>query len=977
MVKKRGTNNDHHSSEESVAFTDAEKELIRILLEYGEKNPDRWVDCARIGKKLYGKDDSDETSVKNPQSAVWNILQRLESKLSSVGVELRRTTSTYFKTNVYSLNPEDEKKIESVCPDLWPQRNEPLKLLYLGELGFGTRAYDPRAGKALGYFLRHNLHDGKPLYNSVDGVVLSGGVVPFVPEYYSSAIGANSMVLLDKKAEDVSDLSEKEAEERLNAYLEHSKMNPELKEFLKKHLAGKILTKSDAVKTARKRLEDILGTDFKGEVHYMYGEEDDANLQQLKEIEIVRHLEETEQLGKQQGKLEEDLGKLRKVRDEYQRKQQMFENMQNWLTRAVDYKGAEFSENVKKFIEHHKADIQQLNDVSSNLGKNVLAILKKAKSKKDIEKKLRESRDSLQKAEQEIKDADLRGIDLQNRLDAIKRTNEARGFFKITKRVQLNAEQHEMIWATVSKEYEDLLRAAFPASHVKLHPEHRADVRIKDRFFRLEHTLNIRSNNPEKDSLKRMKAQSNLSNKLGLRVPDVYITAHGTGMRHQPQPKYAESIDPHVYREPPEINMLIKLGTFHSNQKLEYLLRNKQKKNWMVKRFENNYSSGAFIHSMHPDYSQRIECIPTENLIELGFVAEQLEEAGEAARTANGEKKKSLEAKIKKLEAEFVLCPPDEKDLIKITMLTDAHIGCPTWPGRPTNYAFLDAAIQQESSTRLPDVLVMTEMLHGALTRPFFSDKEVYKLKRHELEKAIENINTDNSLSADERNKLLSTLLLLEDSHRPIPSLDEQAKVFDVKVMPFAKKVIANGGIVVIASGNHYGKSSAGVTDEAEALARKFDEGEQNSLYVLHGKGTSFGAGQVPLTRFGDARKTYISHRLKRGSDEITELKEQALGMNVKDALFLGGDAHQAGVEYANRTHHAIGAGLQGWTPYVAEIGKQAGLRGVVDFYFSSNPKLKNYCRVDYVLDPTLEAGMKEQINVEKKLIEKYIPHPK
>ncbi|MBI4141546.1 hypothetical protein HY484_01320, partial [Candidatus Woesearchaeota archaeon] len=535
MVKKRGTDTDHHSSEGSVAFSDAEKEIIRILLEYGEKNPDRWVDCARLGKRLYGK-DSEESTVKNPRSAVWNILQRLETKLESIAVEVRHTKSTYFKTDVYSLNPEDEKKIEVACPDLWPQKKEPLKVMYLGELGFGTRAYDPRAGKALGYFLKQNTQNGKSLYNSLDGVILSGGVIPFVPEFYSSAIGANSMVLLDKKADDVADLSEKEAEERLNAYLEQAKLNPELKEFLKKHLAGKILTKSDAVTTARKRLEDILGTDFNGVVHYMYGEEDDANLQQLKEIEIVRHLEETEQLQKQQKKLNEDLDKLRKVRDEYQQEKQMFDSMQNWLTRAVDYKGAQFSENVTKFIEHHKADIQQLNEVSSNLGKNVLAILKKAKSKKDVERKLREARDSLKKAEQEIKDADLKGIDLQNRLDAIKRTNEARGFFKITKRVQLNAEQHEMIWATVSKEYEDLLRAAFPSQSVKLHPEHRADVRIKDRFFRLEHTLNIRSNNPEKDSLKRMKEQANLANKRGLRVPDVYVTAHGTGMRHQPQP---------------------------------------------------------------------------------------------------------------------------------------------------------------------------------------------------------------------------------------------------------------------------------------------------------------------------------------------------------------------------------------------------------------------------------------------------------
>ncbi|OHD65801.1 MAG: hypothetical protein A2101_00025 [Spirochaetes bacterium GWF2_52_7] len=118
----------------------------------------------------------------------------------------------------------------------------------------------------------------------------------------------------------------------------------------------------------------------------------------------------------------------------------------------------------------------------------------------------------------------------------------------------------------------------------------------------------------------------------------------------------------------------------------------------------------------------------------------------------------------------------------------------------------------------------------------------------------------------------------------------------------------------------------------------------------------------------------YVAHRLKCGSDEITALKEQAKGMNLKAALMIGGDVHHAGAEYSDGTGHIIGAGLQAWNAYVDEIGKQGGLRGVVDIYLSRNPKLQNYFLIDYVLDPTLEKKMQEQIQLEKKLVEQYLP---
>lgn len=982
MVKKRGTDTDQISSDIPVAFTDTEKAIIKVLLDYGAKNPDRWVDCARLGKKVYCAEEASEdskTTVKEPRSAVWNVLQRLKPKLESISVELRQTKSEDFKTLVYSLNPEDERKITRACPNLRPQRSDPLKVLYLGELGFGTRAYDPRAGKGLGYFLQYNKEGKTSLRDSLDAVILEGGVIPFVPEFYTSAIGDNSMALLGKKIDDKKEDKpiDSDDDQRLEAYLETAKMSPTVKEFLKKHVIGKIVTKTEAVQTSQKQLEAIIGANFDKPVHYTYGVHDEEQLRQLKEIEIVRHLEETAQNMKQRKDLEKDVKNWRKKRDEYLHEKEILDNLRIWLTRAVDYEGPKFRENVDEFLEHHRTDIEKLNKVSRNLGRDVVKNLESAGSKKDVERKIKEASESFEKVEQEIKFANLQADDLQNRIDAIKRVNEARGFFKLTKRVQLNAKQRDTIWATVAENYANLLKAVFPRKNFVLHPDQHSDIDIKDRRFRLEQRMNIRSNNPEKDSLKRMKEKSNLINLRGERVPDVYVTAHGTGMRHQPQPKYAEETGPGKYRDTPEINMLVKLGTFHSAQKLEYLLRNNQTKNWEVKRVENSYSSGAFIHTLLPDGRHSIESIPTENLIELGMIAEQLEEAKAALKTVKSKEKKTLKAKIAELESKFVKQSPDEKDLIKITILTDAHIGCPTWPGRPSNYTLMEAAIQYEQSTRLPDLLVMTEMLHGALTKPYWSDKELYKLTRDDLKIAMTNIQSDTLISAEEKNKLFSTLLLLEDCQTPIPSLDEQAAVFDVEVAPFAKQVIANGGLVVLASGNHAQKSSPGVTDEATSLSRAFSAEEKESLYVQKAKGVSFGAGHVPLKKFGDARTVYVAHRMNRGSDEIAALKDQTRDMNIKDELALAGDAHQGGAEYANRRTHVVGPGLQGWNSYVDEIGKQAGLRGIVSIYLSKNPKLKNYCRVDYVLDPTLEAGIKDQINIEKLLIEKYIPHPK
>lgn len=979
MVDKKGRDADSISERQISLFTETEKEIIKVLLDYGEKNPDRWVDCARLGKKVYSVEevssDDSSTTIKQPRSAIWNVLQRLKPKLESIGVDIRQTKSAYFRTTVYSLNPEDERKIRAVCPDLRPQQNERLRVLYLGELGFGTRAYDPRAGKGLGYFLRYNKEGRASLRDSLDAVILGGGLIPFVPEFYTSAIGDNSMALLDKKADDGA--GEADDDNRLESYLETAKMSPTVKEFLKKHVVGKIIDKTDAVRTSQKRLEEILGHDFDKPVHYMYGVHDDENLRQLKEIEIVRHLEEFAQIKKQQKDLEKDVNEWRKKRGEYVHEKEILDNLRIWLTRAVDYKGQKFSESIAEFLEHHKTDIVKLNNVSRNLGSDVVKNLETAQSKRDVERKIRDVGESLEQVERELNFSTHKAEDLQTRLDAIKRVNEAPGFFKITKRVQLNAQQRDVIWATVAENYADLLKEVFPKNNFVLHPEHRADVEIKDRRFRLEQTMNIRSNNPEKDALKRMKEQSNLANLRGQRVPDVYITAHGTGMRHQPQPKYHEETSPVKYRDTPEINMLVKLGTFHSSLKLEYLLRNKQKKNWEVKRVEGSYSSGAFIHTILPDGRHSVECIPTESLIELGMIAEQLETAREEFKTSAGKNKKKLEDRIAQFESEFVKHSPDEEDLIKITILTDAHIGCPTWPGRPSNYTLLEAAIAYERSTRLPDVLVMTELLHGALTKPYWSDKELYKLTRDELKIAMQNITGDGSISVDEQNRLLRTLLLLEDCQTPIPSLDEQAALVDIEIAPFAKQVIAQGGLVVLASGNHAQKSSPGVTDEATSLARAFSPEEKQNVYVFKAKGVTFGQGHVPLAHFGDERTLYVAHRMKRGSDEIEALKDQTRDMNIKDVLALAGDAHQGGAEYANRRMHVVGPGLQGWNSYVNEIGKQAGLRGIVNIYLSKNPQLKNYCRIDYVLDPTLESFVKNQINDERKIIEKYIPRPK
>ena len=52
--------------------------------------------------------------------------------------------------------------------------------LALGELALGTKAYDPRAMDGLALFLQVNGYD-----KLIDNVVIEGGLVPLIPEYYS------------------------------------------------------------------------------------------------------------------------------------------------------------------------------------------------------------------------------------------------------------------------------------------------------------------------------------------------------------------------------------------------------------------------------------------------------------------------------------------------------------------------------------------------------------------------------------------------------------------------------------------------------------------------------------------------------------------------------------------------------------------------------------------------------------------------
>jgi hypothetical protein len=502
--------------------------------------------------------------------------------------------------------------------------------------------------------------------------------------------------------------------------------------------------------------------------------------------------------------------------------------------------------------------------------------------------------------------------------------------------VHIRPDEEELLFRLAKKEYNNLLYTIAPNSDFHVHTDNIVNIEINGYRFVLMHSTNFGSDSPPSTSLAKMKKENNFQNKHGREVPDIRMSAHGTGgFRFQHQPKYTENTVEGEERETPELCLNMKLPSFQSTERLEYL-KQKGIKNWHTKRYEaKNYASGAVIHTVRQDGVQEVEYIDMSELIRFGEIAREIKE-----RKSKGNKVKDLEDMVR-------------LNLEKIEVQGDAHIGCPNVKGRPSNYDFIDAAQSYQEEHGLPALVVTSEMLHGTLEKIFSSNKQYFSVTPAEREKLERAVSNDASLSDREKVERLKEMYKREHEATPITSNSVAKMEMKRRVIPYFEKILERGGQVVLVSGNHYNCSTG--EDEAYEIASMLplEYVDSGQVKIFHGLGAKFGSGTL---RLGD-KKLYSAHKPHNGTDEVAGAMNQILSAGIDASIVVFFDRHHPGGGYADNSAFVAAAGMQPWNKYVDAIGKFPGLRGIVNLWHDPS---KKYYKWENVFDAALEGRMRK-----------------
>lgn len=797
------------------------------------------------------------------------------------------------------------------------KRKEELTFLYLAELGFGTKAYDPVTMDGLAYFLKTT-----GIGKKIDAVILQTGLIPRIPEYYSK-LGAENMRFL----------SQLPPEKRGRAVLKLVNKEDLPKEdylYFKENIEGKITTKSDATAAARYELTKLAKAVKTKQWHYQEGEEDIENKDDLKELKIVDYQNKEYNKKRLEGVLE-DLNKQEK-RDE------------------------ERAETLKGELEEKKSKVKRKEY------KEILEELDSYPSKK-------------------------RNIVLK--INAIKREMEFPQFFAGVKRRQYTADMEEFLFRLTKKEYQAALSETAPNGILmqlhstsekrigarwgakKIKKEEEAEepsfLKVKGLEILLMHNPNISSNDVKTDTIARQKDEVKFLNKLRKiygdklpHVPDVILSCHEAGgFRAQPQPKYTENLVQGEERETPEICMHIKLPTLHSVQRLLWL-KNKRLRNWHTKRLaKHQYASGAVIHTLKKEGLQTIEYIDTAELIRYGELAGQIDKTN--SRISKYIKKPRKHAKFLERAKNEIreIKERGEINQIKIEANGDHELGVPNYPGRPSNYDYIDASQEYQRKKGLPELLIIGgDIIHGKID-PYY-DPRLYQYAKIPavIKQEIKEIR-ESGLPLKKKYQSLEKLLKETVEQYPIACTDKEFDEFGIRELPYIKEVIENGGRVAVVSGNHLTDKKQG-REEATILARIIKSavpGYEDRVENIPAIGQSFGSGVIKLEKDNQqSKKLFLVHHLWEGSDELVGAGMQILRTNRDEEMVFYFHKHHPGIGFMDGTAYTLGAGMQTYSQYVHLIGKQDSLKGFLNVY--TDPK-KAYYKWEFVLDPVLEKLMK------------------
>ena len=859
------------------------------------------------------------------------------------------------------------------------------KSLYLADLGFGKRIYNPKAMDGLAAFLKYN-----KIGKEIDSVFIEGGLIPMVPRHSGRIKNLNLTMLANlatKKGK-----TEKEFYEMMSSFEqvfddEKKEDRKKIKRDMKRYhnlVKQKIVNRAESSEFAKNELSKLVGVLSNNViVHYQIDEEERENITEDVAVMISNLEMQGKELKKNRDKLKKlikekmpmaafnpvlslekkVLGYVKRSLNSLKKPNIKNNELQEYYNKLLDGKVCskfftEFSKDEVDLIKGHVLDQttkKQLERTYENLEKRVVSNIK------------------------DIREFEAEKKEIEDNINAIKAILGSYGFYKVTKRGFTDAAIVETVYGIVKEKSNEYDYDASPnrwknknKDNFHVHSSVEKILQIKNKKdgqdtiynpkivkvskdgIKILMNYNVNSMNsrvPTKRDIRLQMDDAHFRNKNNMPVPDIYLSGNGVGgFRVILEQKYSENTIEGEERKTPEMLIHIKLPNFHYLENLDYTKSKGIKTNDTKRFFKKLDGGGAVIHTIKSNNVHELEMATVDELIKCADIESEIKSKIDFLNKNNlsRDKSKQVRNEIKELKKEMVL------DLKKIEVSGDGHIGCTNYPGRPSNYDVEIASQNYQKKNGLPDMLVGSEYLNGSKKKSFDSDKQNMSKDPVAFSINLEKIANDSSLSMNEKIKKILKYAITDKNRTALPRISQQGIVMKELVIPYFEEILKKDGKgrILFVSGNHPNEDTN--YDEAEVVASLIPDSpkyiENHQLELGKGAGESYGLKTIRI----DGDKTlFASHKPKNGPDVIIGAMQQLLDANVNADIAVFFDRHHPGGGFADGTFYIAAAGKQPWNEYVTKIGQTPGLRGIVNFFH--DPNKKGYGKLEFVLDPALE----------------------
>ena len=793
------------------------------------------------------------------------------------------------------------------------------KIAFLGELNIGTKLYSPEIMDGVAVIINGQ--------EKLDSIIINGGLAARVPSIYSKR-KRQYFELLDDDieikygkgvAEKVKNLHDGFLFKRIGPKIGKADMGALLQESKEKRVG--VDYKEDLIEIVQYEIAK-LKTNPATKFYYVWSEEDYFNVDDILEGLIkeesqiklkTRQKEALEGLAAMQEalkadtqKLEEKNGELNKLKKKIAayNKSSAIKKLKTLKTRHSD-----LLTDIHKTLEAGTPEPKEKQEELSSLEKEIVSYEKN----EDIQglESLKKSRSDLSSGIKQL------GVAIESWKKHIVKyeteknysTKAIRNFTKqwpILREDYCNPDKNGALNKAIDY-YKELIFPMFKGKHLEISVDLERIVKVNGLSMMLSHNRHAQySDVPSKSGIKNRIDDMKRRNQRGEPIPDLDVESHHLeGFKVCAELKNIGKND---------LIYFLQLPTLHDPDAL-----NAMKHGWIktfdVKRIDSPYASGLVLLTARKDSVLEIEFYSNDILKKIG---------------------KSQKNTHKK------------EDELKIEICGDVHIGAPNEPGLVTNYELIEAVkIYQENNGR-PDIIIACgDMINGQ-----HREEIIHEFPRRVpsvLEEERKSINLDEKLSEKENMLKLKELEREEKYGGPITSVSKQKQELKKRLYePYWQKVLEDGGEIIIVSGQHYNKGTHSQEDEAIEIANMIDLKYKDQVHIF--SGATFGSGQEVVKGLD----IFAIHAPKKAQDEVAGLMRHTIKTNKKPDLAVGADYHHPGIGWADGTIFVAAAGLQTWSQYVDQIGKQGSARGIINLFVS--PTEKGYVRYELVFEKTLTA---------------------